>query len=61
MTITASAEVAIHQIDGYVWCDTHDEVHDRTPTSRTERGIPGRCNAEAWRPVYTTDSKHGTL
>jgi hypothetical protein len=63
MTITAKAKVALHQVDGYVWCDAHGEVHEAEPNVYTEdetgneRG--NRCLAENWRPVFTTDSDLG--
>lgn len=61
MLIT-KAKVAIHQVEGFVYCDAHDKIHAREAnicyedeTGRT------RCNANSWRPVFTTDSVLGVL
>lgn len=60
--ITAQAKIRIHQVEGYVWCDAHSEVHQRSANvyEEDETGRT-RCNAEAWRPVFTTDSPAGVL
>ena len=63
MTIEAKAKVRLHQVDEYVWCDAHGEIHDRraNPYDEDETGKEHgeRCLAENWRPVFTTDSVGG--
>ena len=57
--ITATAQVPLHQIEHVVWCDVHDQLHERRPVT-PEHDDHG-CNAESWRPVFTTDSRLGVL
>jgi hypothetical protein len=61
--MNVTARVKIHQVDEYVWCDGHGEIHDRKPNvyDEDETGSAMRCNADAWRPVFTTDNESGSL
>jgi hypothetical protein len=63
MTITAKAKVALHQIDEYVWCDIHSEIHERKANpydeDESDKDHYEQCIAENWRPVFTTDSELG--
>jgi hypothetical protein len=52
----AKAKIALHQVDEYVWCDAHGEIHTRRVIDEPGRSL---CSAEVWRPVFTTDSELG--
>jgi hypothetical protein len=48
--VTLVTPIQAVEVEGYVWCDHHGEVHDRKRDAYEEEAE--ECNPENWRTLY---------